>query len=204
MAPVLASFAVPQRSSVVPPHFFPAVTAIKEAGGPVIGWSSGRSDQPESFITPDGRLPAAANGPPEADKSDSDHLRTIFYRMGFNDQEIVCLSGAHALGRCHETASGFSGPWSPTPTTFNNLYFTLLHTLNWVPKEWKGPPQYVDAPTGRLMMLPTDLVLIKDPSFVKWVKVYSKDQARFLKDFTKAFQKLEELGTEGLVATQWA
>ena len=99
--------------------------------------------------------------------------------------------------------SFLSAPTSQ-PVSFNNLYFTLLLTLNWVPKEWKGPPQYVDAPTGRLMMLPTDLVLIKDPSFVKWVKVYSKDQARFLKDFTKAFQKLEELGTEGLVATQWA
>lgn len=28
----------------------------------------------------------------------SDHLRDVFYRMGFNDQEIVALSGAHSLG----------------------------------------------------------------------------------------------------------
>ena len=54
------------------------------------------------------------------------HLREIFGRMGFNDQEIVALSGAHALGRCHATASGYVGPWTPTPTTFNNLYFSLL------------------------------------------------------------------------------
>jgi cytochrome c peroxidase len=64
--------------------------------------------------------------------------------MGFNDQEIVALSGAHALGRfdkyfyffikfhefneysCHATASGYIGPWTPTPTSFNNLYFVLL------------------------------------------------------------------------------
>lgn len=26
-------------------------------------------------------------------------LRDVFYRMGFNDREIVALSGAHALGR---------------------------------------------------------------------------------------------------------
>ena len=32
--------------------------------------------------------------------------------MGFNDQEIVALSGAHAVGRCHEDASGFWGPWT--------------------------------------------------------------------------------------------
>jgi cytochrome c peroxidase len=29
--------------------------------------------------------------------------------MGFNDQEIVALSGAHALGRCHGDRSGFEG-----------------------------------------------------------------------------------------------
>ncbi len=46
----------------------------------------------ETKCPPDGRLPDAAKGPP--------HLRDIFYRMGFNDQEIVALSGAHALGRC--------------------------------------------------------------------------------------------------------
>ena len=32
-------------------------------------------------------------------------LRTVFNRMGFNDREIVALSGAHALGRCHADAS---------------------------------------------------------------------------------------------------
>jgi cytochrome c peroxidase len=26
-------------------------------------------------------------------------LRTVFNRMGFNDQEIVALAGAHAIGR---------------------------------------------------------------------------------------------------------
>ena len=29
-------------------------------------------------------------------------------------------------GRCHATASGYVGPWTPTPTSFNNLYFVLL------------------------------------------------------------------------------
>ena len=33
-------------------------------------------------------------------------------RMGFNDQEIVALSGAHTLGRCHADRSGFVGPWT--------------------------------------------------------------------------------------------
>jgi cytochrome c peroxidase len=181
------------------------VTAIKALGGPTIPWSSGRVDALDpSAVTPDGRLPSADSGPPGADKSDADHLRNIFYRMGFNDQEIVALSGAHALGRCHTTASGYDGPWTPTPTVFNNSYFTILSNLKWVPKEWDGPFQYVNAPSGQLMMLPTDLVLLKDPSFLKYVKTYAKDGNKFNEDFAKAFQKLEELGTKKLTPTEWA
>ena len=76
--------------------------------------------------------------------------------------------------------------------------------LKWVPKEWSGPPQYVDAPTGKLMMLPSDLVLIQDKKFMKWVKFYVKDNAKFFEDFAETFQKLNELGTSGLTPTEWA
>jgi catalase (peroxidase I) len=62
----------------------------------------------------------------QADVQAQDHLRVIFNRMGFNDQEIVALSGAHALGRCHTDRSGFEGPWQFSPTTFSNEYFRLL------------------------------------------------------------------------------
>lgn len=79
-------------------------------------------------VTPDGRLPNADSGPPGADPSDAAHLRTIFNRMGFNDQEIVCLSGAHALGRCHPNASGYDGPWTATPTTF--VSFVRSHCVS--------------------------------------------------------------------------
>eukprot|EP00965_Chrysotila_dentata_P064914 2151830-Pleurochrysis_carterae.AAC.2 len=55
-------------------------------GGPSIKYRYGRVDAagPEE-CPPDGRLPDAHKGAP--------HLRDIFYRMGFNDQEIVALSG---------------------------------------------------------------------------------------------------------------
>jgi cytochrome c peroxidase len=54
------------------------------------------------------------------------------------------------------------------------------------------------------MMLPTDLVLLEDKKFAKWVNVYGKDSAKFNSDFTAAFQKLEELGTSALTQTEWA
>ena len=31
------------------------------------------------------------------------------------DKEIVALSGAHTLGSCHRTRSGFDGPWTHNP-----------------------------------------------------------------------------------------
>lgn len=62
----------------------------------------------------------------------------------------------------------------------------------------------VDAPTGKLMMLPSDLVLLQDKKFLKWVNVYAKDADKFNKDFTVAFQKLEELGTKNLTPVEWA
>jgi len=73
-------------------------------GGPTIKWQAGRVDSyDEKDATPDGRLPDADKGNP---MKTAEGLRKVFNRMGFNDQEIVALSGAHALGRCHVTASG--------------------------------------------------------------------------------------------------
>ena len=31
-------------------------------------------------------------------QEDANKVRKLFYRMGFNDQEIVAVCGAHALG----------------------------------------------------------------------------------------------------------
>ena len=93
--------------------------------------------------------------------------------------------------------SSYVGPWTPTPTTFNNLYFTLLLGLKWVPDEKAAKFQYKD-PSGKLMMLPSDLVLIEDGDFKKYVEIYAKDKKRFFTDFAVAFQKLEELGCSNL------
>ena len=173
------------------------IQAIKTLGGPDIAWRAGREDfLDESKATPDGRLPDADKG--KSDKTSS-HLRDIFYRMGFNDQEIVALAGAHALGRCHPGASGYIGPWSPTPTTFNNAYYTLLLNVKWEPDIGPKTPkfQYKD-PSGKLMMLPSDIALIEDKDFKPYVEKYAKNQKEFFKDFSAAFQKLTELGTSNL------
>lgn len=171
------------------------VVAIQTLGGPKIGWRAGRVDSLDvKDVTEDGRLPDADKGSPAKTASG---LRSVFNRMGFNDQEIVALSGAHALGRCHPTASGYVGPWTFTPTVFNNQYFVLLKGLKWTPTPKVAKFQYSD-PSGKLMMLPSDIVLIEDMDFSKYVDLYSKDNKQFFTDFAAAFQKLEELGTKNL------
>lgn len=99
------------------------VCAIQEMQGPDIPWRPGRSDRDVSMCTPDGRLPDASK--------EQNHLRGIFGRMGFDDREIVALSGAHALGRCHTDRSGYDGPWTFSPTVLTNDYFKLLLEEKW-------------------------------------------------------------------------
>lgn len=169
------------------------VVAIKHMGGPDIPWKSGRTDFADAkFVSPRGRLPDAAQA--------EDHIRHIFYRMGFNDQEIVALSGAHSLGRCHSDRSGYDGPWVVNPTRFSNQYYKLLLQLKWEPRKWDGPFQYAARAPGMdeddepLMMLPTDYALIQDPKFRAWVEKYAEDKDLFFKDFSNVFAKLIELG----------
>jgi len=183
-------------------YTYAGAVAIEYVGGPAIPFAFGRTDATDGTTSPpDGRLPNADMGSPAAT---AQHLRDIFYRMGFDDREIVALSGAHALGRCHEDASGYWGPWTRAESTLSNEYFRLLKEEPWTPKAkkhesggcpWKGPAQYESA-DGSLMMLPSDLALVQDPKFHEWVLKYKDDEELFFKDFAAAFGKLLALGVK--------
>jgi cytochrome c peroxidase len=108
-----------------------AVVAIEKMGGPKIPWRSGRVDSDKPTTVPDGRLPAADNGGTQQDLA---HIRAVFGRLGFTDREMVCLLGAHAVGRCHTDASGYWGPWTNAETVFSNDYFRVLLNEKWTPK----------------------------------------------------------------------
>lgn len=114
--------------------------------------------------------------------------------MGFDDREIVALSGAHALGRCHTDRSGFEGPWSFSPTVMSNDYYRLLLGEKWNFRKWSGPKQYQDVGSKSLMMLPTDMALIQDKDFKKHVERYAKDDQAFFSEFRDVMVKLLELG----------
>lgn len=165
------------------------VVALQEMGGPALAWRPGRVDAVSAAAcTPDGRLPDASKKAP--------HLREVFGRMGFNDAEIVALSGAHSLGRCHPTSSGFEGPWTFAPTTLSNDYYKRLLEEKWLPRAWAGPPQFEDAATRSLMMLPSDLALVEDPRMRAHVEAFARDPDAFMAAFAAAFVKLGELGVK--------
>jgi L-ascorbate peroxidase len=88
-----------------------SATSVAHAGGPVIPMRYGRVDAPTEAQCPEsGRLPDAAapfgGDTPMAAPDAATHLRKVFYRMGFNDAEIVALSGAHTIGRAFKERSG--------------------------------------------------------------------------------------------------
>ena len=183
-------------------YILAGVVAVEEMGGPLVPFRYGRSDakgptdpKADPRFSPDGRLPDGDKG--------AQHIRDIFYRMGFDDRAIVALCGAHAVGRCHTDRSGFWGPWTKAESTLSNEYYRLLIEEKWTPKKthkkkkWTGPPQY-ENPEGDLMMLYTDIALIEDPKFKVWVEKYKEDEQLFFDDFAKYYQQLNELGCKNL------
>ncbi|KAK8646928.1 hypothetical protein V6N13_120695 [Hibiscus sabdariffa] len=168
-----------------------SATAVEEAGGPKIPMKYGRLDASSPDHCPEeGRLPAAGASSP------ADHLRKVFSRMGFNDKEIVALSGAHTLGRARPERSSWGKPetkytkngpgapggqsWTVQWLKFDNSYF----------KEIKAKRD------EDLLVLPTDAVLFEDPSFKVYAEKYAEDEETFFKDFAEAHTKLSNLGAK--------
>jgi len=171
-----------------------ANVAIRVMGGPDVPTRFGRVDakcSSDGLPENDGRLPDGDKG--------VDHLRAIFHPKGFSDRDIVALSGAHTVGKCHIERSGFDGQWTEDHLKFDNSYFKELLAKSYAEeKTEKGNPQCRHAASGTIM-LKTDLALLEDPAFKTVVEEYAKDQALFFSDYTKAWVQLQEGGcSEGL------
>eukprot|EP00440_Ansanella_granifera_P009220 gb/GFBE01009989.1/.p1 GENE.gb/GFBE01009989.1/~~gb/GFBE01009989.1/.p1 ORF type:complete len:395 (+),score=108.55 gb/GFBE01009989.1/:1-1185(+) len=168
-----------------------ANVAIRLMGGPEIPARFGRVDAKtvsEGVQSQAGRLPDGDKG--------AQHLRDIFQPKGFDDKAIVALSGAHTVGRCHLNRSGFEGPWTESPLSFDNSYFADLLKKTYTEENTsKGNPQHR---SGKTIMLISDLALIQDPTFKQFVTKYAEDKSAFFEDFTQAWVKLQELGCSDL------
>lgn len=192
-----------------------SAAAIEVTGGPKIDMKYGRKDATGPEDCPkEGNLPGAnvagtQKEPfPDGTPTPADHLRKVFNRMGFNDQEIVALSGAHTLGRAFKDRSGLGKeenkftndkehvargdgkkgygrnggqPWTEKFLKFDNSYFTSVYDENADPE---------------LLKLDTDTCLFGDEGFRPTAIKYAEDQDTFFNDYAAVHKKLSELGSE--------
>lgn len=170
-----------------------ANVATETMGGPKIPTRFGRVDaasSKESVEGQEGRLPDGDKG--------IDHLRAIFNPKGFDDAEIVALSGAHTVGSCHADRSGFEGPWTEDKLKFDNSYFKEMLSKEYVEeKAPNGATQMRHKESGTIM-LTSDLALLTDPAFKTVVEKFAEDQEAYFTAYTSAWVKLQENGCEGL------
>jgi L-ascorbate peroxidase len=142
------------------------------------------------------------------------HLRKVFYRMGFNDEEIVALSGAHTLGRAYKDRSGVGAEQTKFTDGSSSTSATLLRadgteatyktggspwTKNWLIFD-NSYYHTISDPNAdpELLKLQTDLTLFDDPSFKVYAEKFRDSQDAFFEAYAKAHKKLSELGSKFL------
>ncbi|GMH42397.1 hypothetical protein BSKO_10316 [Bryopsis sp. KO-2023] len=176
-----------------------SAVAIEACGGPKIDLQYGRVDvSSETDCPPETRLPGAQAPFPDKAASPAEHLQNVFHRMGLTDKDIVCLSGAHTLGRAFKDRSGMGAEetahtkevaegvtkggssWTKDWLKFDNSYFVAI-------KEKKDKD---------LLVMETDACLFEADGFKSHAENYAKDQEAFFKDYAEAHKKLSELGVK--------
>jgi len=196
--------------------------AIECAGGPKIPMKYGRVDVtgPEQCVGPTSREGFGGNaGLPDAKppfgcgaSSAAQHLRNVFTKkMGFTDQEIVAISGAHTIGRAFKERSGTCpfgyGNASASKYTKEDSVARSDRapgigmaggagwTKNWLTFDNGYYTTYKEAMADdNLLWFPTDEALHTDPNFSPHFSRYAADSKAFFEDYAKAHKKLSELG----------
>jgi len=195
--------------------------AIEVTGGPRIPMKYGRVDVedgsacpgPQSRGTDDNAgLPSAMPPYGCGAKDAPTHLRNIFYRMGFDDEGIVALSGAHTLGRAFKERSGVveQGYGDGKASKYTGSGCPVRHDskagvgmpggMSWTKNWLTFDNSYFQALKGGkdadLLRLPTDEALYQDPKFKAHFDRFADSQEAFFDAYSRAHKKLSELGSK--------
>ncbi len=138
--------------------------AVETCGGPRIDVQLGRVDSQvadgENMI-PDENLPVGG-------------LKDAFERMGFNTEELVALSGSHAVG----------GKGYGDPLTFDNVYYKTLLEKPWLRKD----------EMSQMIGIKSDHVLMDDSECRKFIEEFAGNQEKFFARFVSSYAKLTTFG----------
>ena len=121
------------------------------------------------------------------------------------EEQGLGWKSSYGSGKGADTiTSGLEGAWTPTPTTWSNAYLNTLFGFEWeltkspagawqwTPKD--GPEIVPDAHTpgkkNKIMMLTTDVALIKDPAYREISQRFAKDANAMNDAFARAWYKL--------------
>lgn len=194
--------------------------AIEVTGGPEIAMKYGRVDVEDGSACPEPTSRGTADnaGLPDAMPpygcgagDAAAHLRNIFYRMGFDDEGIVALSGAHTLGRAFKDRSGTvpNGYGDDGATRFTHSGCPVRAdgasgvgmsggkswTKNWLTFDNSYFQEVRDRPDPDLARFPTDEALKTDEGFKAYFDKFADSQADFFRAYARAHKKLSELGS---------
>lgn len=152
--------------------------AVEETGGPRISVKLGRVDAEEG--DPTGILPGFDETVVE--------LRNRFEPRGYDDRDLVALSGAHTLGRSS------NGVFVKESNKFRNDYFI---NLMWFQERRElGESEKVGPPDRPNFQLPSDVHLLDSPKTLEIVREFAADQNAFFEQFKKSYIKMTEQGAK--------
>jgi len=195
--------------------------AIEATGGPKIPMAYGRADAKDGSACPAPKSRGTADnaGLPDAMPpfgcgagDAATHLRNIFFRMGFDDEGIVALSGAHTLGRAFKERSGTVdfGYGDPAASKYTKSSCPVRHdgkagvgmaggkawTANWLSFDNSYFQRLKKGADPDLIWFPTDQALHDDPKFKPYFEKFADSKDAFFQAYSKAHKTLSELGSK--------
>ncbi|CAJ1339376.1 unnamed protein product [Effrenium voratum] len=198
--------------------------AVQATGGPALPMRYGRVDVQDGSACPPptSRGTAGNAGLPDAmapfgcgAQDAPTHLRNIFYRMGFDDEGIVALSGPAGLTAapcCHgQERSGTveNGYGDAKASTYTGSGCPVRHdgkvgvgmpggkawTKNWLTFDNSYFQSLAQPKDDSLIRFPTDVALYEDPQFKAHFQRFAGSQEAFFEAYARAHVKLSELGS---------
>lgn len=187
-------------------HSFYKLTGRVDAASPEE--CSPEGNLPDGNAGPTGKYGGAGGTASTEDSTPEGHLRKVFYRMGFDDEGIVALSGAHTFGRAYKHRSGEGAEetkftnstvkltradgkevaptpggssWTENFLVFDNSYYQVM------PDESADP---------ELLKLSTDKVIFVDAGYKPFAEKFRESQEAFFESYAKAHKQLSELGAK--------